>query len=124
MSKSILRDKSYLFAIRIVKLSQYLQAEKREFVLSKQVLRSGTATGALIREAEFGQSKPDFISKMNISLKEANETDYWLCLLKDTDYIEEKLFTSMQADCKELIAMLVSTIKTSKVNNGKLKVKN
>ena len=119
MSKSILRDKSYVFAIRVVKLSQYLQAEKREFVLSKQALRSGTAIGALIREAEFGQSKPDFINKMNISLKEANETEYWLCLLKDTDYIDEKLFASMQADCKELIAMLVSTIKTSKVNSGK-----
>jgi four helix bundle protein len=124
MSKSILRDKSYVYAIRVVKLSQYLQAEKREFVLSKQALRSGTAIGALIREAEFGQSKPDFISKMNIALKEANETEYWLCLLKDTDYIDEKLFVNMQADCKELIAMLVSTIKTCKVNNEKLKVKN
>lgn len=109
-----MRDKSYVFAIRIVKLSQYLQADKREFVLSKQVLRSGTAIWGLIREAEFGQSKPDFISKMNIALKEANETDYWLCLLKDTDYIDQKLFESLQADCKELIAMLVSTVKTAR----------
>ena len=114
MGKSILRDKSYIFAIRIVKLSQYLHTEKKEYVLSKQILRSGTAIGALIREAEFGQSKPDFISKMNISLKEANETEYWLCLLKDTDYIQLNIFESMQSECKELIAMLVSTIKTSK----------
>jgi four helix bundle protein len=76
-----LKDKSYEFAIRIVKLSQYLQRGKKEFVLSKQVLRSGTAVGALIREAEFGQSRADFTSKMSISLKEANETEYWLSLL-------------------------------------------
>ncbi|MBN2180373.1 MAG: four helix bundle protein [Sedimentisphaerales bacterium] len=114
MKESILKDKSYAFAIRIVKLSQLLQSDKKEYILSKQLLRSGTAIGALIREAQFGQSKADFINKMNIALKEANETDYWLCLLKDTDYISNKIFQSMQADCKELIAMLVSTIKTSK----------
>lgn len=112
--KNPLKDKSYAFAIRIVKISQYLQVDKKEFVLGKQVLRSGTAIGALIREAEFGQSKLDFINKMSISLKEANETDYWLCLLKDTDYINQELFESLQADCKELIAMLVSSIKTAK----------
>jgi len=114
MSEKPLRDKSYLFAIRIVKLSQLLQNEHREFVLSKQVLRSGTAIGALIREAEFGQSKPDFTGKMSIALKEANETEYWLSLLKDTDFIEDKMFASLQSDVKELIAMLVSTVKTSK----------
>ena len=76
MEESPLKDKSYQFAIRVVKLSQYLRDEKREFVLSKQMLRSGTAVGALIREAEFGQSKPDFTSKMSIALKEANETEY------------------------------------------------
>ncbi len=114
MKESPLKNKSYSFAIRIVKLSQYLQAEKKEYVLSKQVLRSGTAVGALIREAEFGQSKPDFNSKMNIALKEANESEYWLSILKDTNYIEEKLFVSLHSDCKELIAMLVSTVKTSK----------
>lgn len=79
--KTILRDKSYAFAVRIVKLSQFLQSEKREFVLSKQLLRSGTAICALIKEAEFGQSKADFIHKMSISLKEANETEYWISLL-------------------------------------------
>jgi len=109
-----LKNKSYLFAIRVVKLSQYLQDEKREFVLSKQVLRSGTAIGALVREAEFGQSRPDFTSKMSIALKEANETDYWLSLLKDTEYISENEHMSLQDDCNELIAMLVSTVKTSK----------
>ena len=114
MGGSPLKNKSYLFAIRVVKLSQYLRDEKREFVLSKQVLRSGTAVGALIREAEFGQSKPDFTSKMSIALKEANETEYWLSLLKDTDIINEKEFASLHSDCKELIAMLVSTVKTSK----------
>jgi four helix bundle protein len=97
-----------------VKISQFLQQEKKEFVLSRQVLRSGTAIGALIREAEFGQSKPDFTSKMSIALKEANETEYWLSLLKDTDYIIENQFISLQSDCEELIAMLVSTVKTSK----------
>jgi four helix bundle protein len=109
-----LKDKSYQFAIRIVKLSQFLQKEKKEFVLSKQVLRSGTAVGALIREAEFGQSKADFASKMSIALKEANETEYWLSLLKDTNFISENQFMNLQSDCKQLIAMLVSTVKTSK----------
>jgi four helix bundle protein len=116
--ESPLKNKSYAFAIRIVRLSQYLQTQKKEFILSKQILRSGTAIGALICEAEFGQSKPDFISKMSISLKEANETAYWLSLLKDTDYIDEKMFCSIQPDCQELIAMLVSTVKTSKKVNS------
>ncbi len=114
MGKSVLKDKSYAFAIRIVKLSQYLQSEKKEFVLSKQVLRSGTAIGALIREAEFGQSKTDFASKMNIALKEDNETDYWLSILKDTNYLDEKMFESLRSDCNELTAMLISSVKTAK----------
>jgi four helix bundle protein len=82
--------------------------------LSKQILRSGTAIGDLIREAEFGQSKADFTNKMSIALKEANETDYWLNLLKDTGYLNEKMFQSISEDCVELIKMLVSTVKTSK----------
>jgi four helix bundle protein len=114
MKDNPLKDKSYQFAIRIVKLSQFLQQDKKEFVLSKQVLRSGTAVGALIREAEFGQSRADFTSKMSMSLKEANETEYWLSLLKDTDFINDNQFVDLQSDCKELIAMLVSTVKTSK----------
>jgi len=114
MGKSILKDKSYAFAIRIVRLVQYLQVEKKEFVLSKQILKSGTAIGALISEAEFGQSKADFVSKMSIALKEANETVYWLSILKDTDYLEIKLFESLHSDCNELISILVSTVKTAK----------
>ena len=88
-------------------------SEHREFVLSRQVLKSGTAIGALIREAEFGQSRADFRSKMSIALKEANETDYWLSLLHDTDYLNEQLFSSLSRDCVELIKMLVATVKTT-----------
>ncbi len=95
-----------------MKLSQFLQTEKKEYTLSNQVLRSGTAIGALYREAEFGQSKADFVSKMSIALKEANETDYWIHLLKDTGHLEQKIFNSLISDCKELIAMLVSSIIT------------
>jgi len=111
---SVLRDRSYKFAIRIVKLSQYLKQEKKEFDMNKQLLRSGTSIGALIREAEYAQSDADFISKFSISLKEANETAFWLSLLKDTDYMEEKMYNSLFSDCEEIISMLVSTIKTMK----------
>ncbi len=113
MSKSILKDKSYAFAIRTVRLNKYLRDGQHEFVLSKQLLRSGTAIGALVREAEFGQSRADFRNKMYIALKEANETDYWLSLLKDTHYIGEKEFESISSDCKELIRILVATVKTT-----------
>lgn len=113
-SKSPLRDQSYTFAIKIVKLGQTLVSEKKEYVLSKQVLRSGTAIGALIRESEFAASKADFINKLTVSLKEANETEYWLMLLHDTDYLINEDFIQLQLECKELIAMLVSSIKTSK----------
>jgi four helix bundle protein len=113
MAKSILKDKSYAFAIRTVKLNQYLRDERREFVLSKQLLRSGTAIGAMVRDAEFGQSRADFRNKMYIALKEANETDYWLNLLKDTHYIGDKEFESVSRDCTELIRMLVATVKTT-----------
>lgn len=114
MSKFILREKSYSFAIRIVKLNQYLSEGKKEFVLSRQVLRSGTAIGALIKEAEFGQSRADFRNKMYIALKEANETVYWLNLLKDTGYLDEKMFESISEDCLELVRMLVATVKTTR----------
>ena len=114
MAKNILKEKSYQFAILIVKLSQELTVNKREFVLSKQILRSGTSIGALIREAEYAQSKPDFIHTMSISLKEANETLYWLDLLKDTSYITFEKHKDMIFKNKELLAMLVSSIKTTK----------
>jgi four helix bundle protein len=116
--RSILREKSYKFAVRIVRLTRFLQQEKKEFVLSKQIIRSGTAIGALIREAEYAQSNADFINKFSISLKEANETDYWLSLLKDTEYIEVNLYDSLFQDCDELISLLVSTIKTLKSKNS------
>jgi four helix bundle protein len=114
---SILKEKSYRFAVRIVRLTQFLQQEKKEFVLSKQTLKSGTAIGALVREAEFAQSNADYISKFSIALKEANETDYWLSLLKDTEYIDTKLYDSLDFDCKELISISVSTIKTLKTKS-------
>ncbi|MDU1889918.1 MAG: four helix bundle protein [Dysgonomonas sp.] len=113
---SILNTKSYGFAIRVVRLIQFLQKDKNEFVLSKQILRSGTSVGACIRESEYGQSKADFINKLSISLKEANESHYWISLLYDTDYIDQKMFNSLSADCEELIALLTASIKTSKNN--------
>jgi four helix bundle protein len=119
MSKSIVGEKSYRFAIRIVNLYKWLCEEKKEYVLSKQLLRSGTAIGALLKEAEHGQSKPDFLSKVNIALKEANETAYWLMLLKDTGYITNKEFDSIIIDSEELIKMLVTIVKTTKNNLGK-----
>ena len=112
----VLKRKSYGFAIRVVKLTQYLQDNYKDYALSRQVLRSGTSIGALVREAEFAQSKLDFINKLSIALKEANETSYWLSLLYETNYIDEKLFDSLQSDCKELIAILVSIVKTTKIN--------
>jgi four helix bundle protein len=114
VSKSIVRDKSFDFALRIIKLYKYLTEQKREYVLSKQVLRSGTAVGALIREAEQGESKADFIHKLAIALKEAKETEYWLELLFHSDYIEEKSYESIDVDVRELIKLLTSIIKTSK----------
>lgn len=116
MRKDVLKDKSYDFAIRIVRLSQYLQNEHKEYVLSRQILKSGTSIGALVREAKYAQSTLDFIHKLSIALKEANETYYWLSLLHDTNYIETKLFNSLQNDCDELISLLVSIVKTSKFN--------
>ncbi len=113
-ANNIIHDKSYQFAIRIVNLYKYLVANKKEFVLSKQVLRSGTAVGALVKEAEHAQSTADFVNKLSIALKEANETLYWLELLKDTDFIEEKMFQSMYNDAEELVKILVKIIKTSK----------
>jgi four helix bundle protein len=116
MSKSIVGEKSYHFAIRIIKLYKWLTEEKKEYILSKQLLRSGTAIGALLKEAEHAQSKLDFLNKTNIALKEANETQYWLMLMKDTDYISQKEFDSINKDIDELIKMLVSIVKTTKTN--------
>lgn len=112
--RNVVREKSFAFALRVVKLAKYLQEQKREFVLAKQVLRSGTAIGALVREAEHAQSKADFINKMSIALKEANETDYWLDLLHQSDYVTSESHASIHPDIQELIKLLVSIVKTSK----------
>ncbi len=116
MKNNIVKDKSFTFAVRSVRLYQYLCKEKREFVLSKQLLRSGTAVGALIREAEQAESRADFIHKLAISLKEANETDYWIDLLRETDYLDEKAYNSIKTDIIELLKLLTSIIKTTKNN--------
>ncbi|MDR2168943.1 MAG: four helix bundle protein [Planctomycetaceae bacterium] len=104
--------KSKAFALRIIKLYQYLIDKKREYVLAKQILRSGTSIGANIREAIRGQSKPDFYAKLNISLKEAGETEYWLELLHESGYLNKTQFTSIYNDCQEIICILVSITKT------------
>ena len=115
---SILRVKSFEFALRIVKLSQYLKRDYNEQVLSRQVLRAGTAIGAMVREAEHASSKKDFLNKLTIGLKEANECIYWLELLNLSGYITAKMFDSIQADALELIKILISSIKTTKKNLG------
>lgn len=114
--QNIVAEKSYAFALRIIRAYKFLCEEKKEFVLSKQLLRSGTSIGALIKEAEHAQSKADFLNKMNIALKEANETEYWLLLLKDSHYIEEKMFASIVSDCRELIRLLIRIVKSTKKN--------
>ena len=114
MSESILKTKSYSFALRTVKLYQYLVKEKNEYVLSKQILRSGTSIGANIEEANQAQSKADFIHKLSIALKESFETHYWLRLLRDSEILEDKIANSLLTDCEEVQKILTSSIKTSK----------
>ncbi len=113
---SPVRDKSFRFALRVVRLYRYLKDEKKEYVLSKQVLRSGTAIGALVRESQYVESTADFIHKLSIALKEANETDYWIELLYQSDYLEEKSYQSIHADIEELLKLLTAIIKTTKEN--------
>jgi four helix bundle protein len=114
MKDNVVVNKSRVFAIRIIRLYQYLLSEKKEYILSKQVLRSGTSIGANVKEAIQGQSKKDFIAKMQISLKEASETEYWLDLLHETDYLENNQYISINNDCVELIKLMTSIIKQSK----------
>ena len=111
---NVIHAKSYAFAIRIVNAYKFLADSQKEFILSKQLLRSGTAIGALVAEAHHAQSSADFLNKMNIALKEANETSYWLSLLKDTHYLEDISYESISVDCNELIALLVSIVKSMK----------
>ena len=109
-----LRDKSRVFALRIVRLYLYLKENHREFVLSKQVLRSGTAIGALVAEARFAESKSDLLHKLTIALKEASETEYWLQLLYDAQLITSKMHKDINADLDELLRLLIASTKTIK----------
>jgi four helix bundle protein len=114
MADNIIKTKSFNFALRIIKLFQFLKNDKKEYVLSKQLLRSGTAIGALIRESEQAESKKDFIHKLAIAQKEANETDYWLELLFQSNYLSETQFKSIKSDIIEINKILASIIITSK----------
>lgn len=117
--KSPLHNKSYAFAKRIVNMVKYIDCPNKMISLTNQIFRSGTAIGALVREAEFAQSPSDFINKLHIALKECNETVYWLNLLYDTGFVSEKEYESMAIDSKELLALLISSLKTAKKRNVK-----
>ena len=115
-SSSPLTKKSYLFGVRIVKMVKYIKCTPKEYGMLNQVFRSGTAIGALVSEAAYAQSPADFVNKLSVALKECNETLYWLNILKDTEYLQEKEYESMNADCREILALLFSSIKTTKSN--------
>ncbi|MDR2680304.1 MAG: four helix bundle protein [Tannerella sp.] len=115
MKQNVLKEKSFKFAVRIVNLYKHLYEGKKEFVLAKQALRSGTSVGAMVREAEHSESKADFIHKMAIAQKEINETIYWLELMCETKYLSSHEFDSIHTDAIELMKMLTSTIKTAKL---------
>jgi four helix bundle protein len=112
--RNVLKDKSYAFSVRVINLHKHLRNGKGEYILSKQVLRSGTSVGANVAEASQAQSRADFISKLSIALKEAAETEYWLSLLRDTTYISADGAESILWDCRELIKILTAIIKTTK----------
>ena len=114
MKQNILKDKSFQFAIRVVNLYKYLKKQHGEYILSQQIIRSGTCVGAIIREAEHAESTKDFIHKLSIGLKEANETKYWLDLLLATEFINNRMYNSINQDCEELLKLLIASVKTSK----------
>ena len=114
MKQSILKNKSKTFALRIIRLYRYLCEEKKEYILSKQLLRSGTSIGANIAEAFYGQSEADFVSKLSIAQKETSETIYWLELLHESEYLNHNEYDSVYSDAEELIKLLTSSIKTVK----------
>ena len=116
MKENVLKDKAYKFALRCVKLYQYLAGEKKEFVMSKQILRSGTSVGANVEEANQAQSKTDFVHKLSTSQKESFETHYWIRILRDSDYLNKKLAESLLNDCEEIQKLITSSIKTAKTN--------
>ncbi len=113
--ENIIQDKSFKFAIRVVKLAYYLKGEKNEYILSKQILKSGTSIGAMVKESKFAQSNADFINKLSIALKEANETEYWLSLLYKTDFLTKNMFQDIHKDIIELIKILSSIVKKCKL---------
>ena len=115
---NVLQEKSYAFALRIVKAYQYLCTEKREYVLSKQLLRAGTSIGANVEESLGGQSDKDFISKISIAYKEGRETHYWIRLLKDSGYLTDSQTNSLLSDCEELLKIIGSIQKTLKNRNS------
>ena len=117
MKENLLIDKSIVFAARIIKLTRLLIKNKKETVISKQIVRSGTSIGANINEASYGQSKADFISKMHIALKETAETEYWIKLLYLSEYIDDKMSSSLLDDCLEIKRILIASINTAKENN-------
>ncbi len=116
MKENIVKTKSFDFAIQIVNIYKHLTTEKKEYILSKQILRSGTSVGAMIREAEHAISKADFKYKLSIAQKEINETIYWLDLLRSTDYLTEKEFVLLNSNAIEIIKLLTSIIKSTKAN--------
>ena len=114
VKENVTKDKSLAFAKRVVKLQKFLTEEKKEFILSKQILRSGTSIGANVREAYQGESKADFVHKLSIAQKEADETCYWLELLKTGDYLNERWFNSIYPDCQEVLKIITSVIISTK----------
>lgn len=114
MKENLLKTKSLAFSVRIVGLYRYLTEQKKEYILSKQILRSGTSIGANIYEANYGRSKVDFAAKLQIALKEAAETEYWLLLLTQTNYLEESMGKSLNEDCLELKRLLISSVRTAR----------
>jgi len=114
MKQNILKEKNFEFAIRIVNSYKFLKKNEHEYTLSSQLIRSGTSIGAIIREAEFAESNKDFVHKLSIGLKEANESKYWLDFLAATNFITKKMFDSLNKDCEELLRLLVASVKTSK----------
>ena len=119
MKQNILKDKSFSFAVRMVNLYKYLKKEYGEYIISHQLIRSGTSIGAIIREAEHAESTKDFIHKLNIGLKEANESKYWLDLLVATEFLTQKMYESLNKDCEELLKILIASVKTNKLKMKK-----
>ena len=122
MGDNLIDKRSYAFALRIVKAYKFLCHEKGEHILSKQLLRSGTAIGALMREAKFAQSRADFVNKASVALKEANETLYWIELLHDSGYMDDNAYSSIHDEAHEITSILVSIVKTTKANSMKYSI--